>query len=268
MLRNTEDWSRYRRSAQAAPLLAAERERDLLARAQRWDKAAVDELIACHMRLVVEIAARHARRGLSAHDLIAEGVVGLMEAVKRYDLSHDTRFSSYAVWWVRACIRQYALANRRIVGMPATRGARRAQARLREAERAMQQSLGREPTRDELARSIGVQEGDIEAVDAALSAWDVSLSQREPYTQPSSLESSPEMLVAEAEERRLRSHSVENGLRGLTQRERRLVCEQYCEDDGLSLSDLGRELGVSRQRAGQILAVAREKLRVSLSQVA
>lgn len=268
MLRNSEDWSRYRRAAQSAPLLTADRERELLEGAQHNDRAARDELIRCHMRLVVEIAARHARRGLSAHDLIAEGVVGLMEAVKRYDLSHDTRFSSYAMWWVRACIRQFALANRRIVGMPSTRGARRAQSRLREAERALQQSLGRTATRDELAQAIGVHEADIESVEAALSAWDVSLSQLEPGGQPWSSDPSPEWLVAEAEERKLRSRCVEAGLKSLTQRERRLVCEQYCEDEGQTLSDLGRELGVSRQRAGQILAVAREKLRSSLSQVA
>jgi len=262
-----EDWSHHRRSAQQAPLLSAERERDLLEAAQAGGRSARDELIASHMRLVVDIASRHARAGLNAHDLIAEGIVGLLEAVTRFDLSRETRFSSYAVWWVRACVRRYALANRRIVGMPSTRGARIAQARLRGAERGLRQQLGRAPSHGELAQHLGVREDEVEAVERALSSWDVSLSQPEASDHADD-RPGPESLVADAEDEVQRQQYLRDALAGLSQREKLLLCERLSEDDGKSLSDMGKEFGVSRQRAGQILASAREKLRHSLQQVA
>jgi len=262
-----EDWNHHRRAAQHAPLLSAERERTLLRAAQGGSRCSRDELIASHMRLVVDIASRHARAGLNAHDLIGEGVVGLLEAINRFDLTRETRFSSYAIWWVRACVRRFALANRRIVGMPSTRGARIAQARLRGVERGLCQQLGRVPSRDEVAQSLGIKEDEVEAVDHALSSWDVSLSQPE-SADPADERPSPEMLVADAEDDTLRHHRMQEALAALSQREQQLLCERLCEDEGKSLSDMGREFGVSRQRAGQILASAREKLRHCLEQAA
>ncbi len=267
MPHHAEDWSRYRRAAQQAPLLTAEHERRLLRAAQEGAHGAADEIIASHMRLVIDVASRHARPGLDAHDLIGEGVVGLLEAVRRFDLSHQTRFSSYAIWWIRACVRQYALANRRIVGMPTSRGARIVRAGLREIERSLTQQLGRAPLRAEIAQALHVREEDVDAVDRALSSWDVSLSQSEPV-EPWDERPGPEALVAEAELHKLRQRSTERALATLSEREREVVCERLCEDDGKSLTDLGHELGVSRQRAGQILAGARAKLRGSLEQVA
>ncbi len=267
MVHHAEDWSRYRRAAQQAPLLTAEHERMLLRSAQDGRRFAVDELIASHMRLVIDVASRHARPGLDAHDLIGEGVVGLLEAVRRFDLSHQTRFSSYAVWWVRACVRQFALANRRIVGMPSSRGARIVRAGLRAIERSLAQQLERIPSRAEIAQALGVREADVDAVDRALSCWDISLSQSEP-AEPWDDRPGPETMVGDAELETLRQRSMQRALGMLSARERELVCERLCEDDGKSLTELGHELGVSRQRAGQILAGAREKLRGCLEQVA
>lgn len=267
MPHHAEVWSRYRRAAQKAPFLDAEHERMLLCAAQKGVRSAIEELIESHMRLVVDVASRHARTGLDAHDLISEGVVGLLEAVSRFDLSHHTRFSSYAVWWVRACVRQYAFANRRIVGMPASRGARIVRAGLRAMEGSLSQQLGRPPSRAELAHALGVRPEEVEAVDCALSTWDLSLSLPE-LNEPCDEGPGPESLVADAELETARKRSTQRALDTLSRRERLLVSERLCEDDGKSLTDLGHELGVSRQRAGQILASAREKLRGNLEQVA
>ena len=141
MSQNDGDWGRYRHTAREKPLLEAKQERKLLERARAGDRGAVSELADSHMRLVVQVAARYARDGLSAHDLVAEGTLGLLEAIGRFDLSRDTRFAAYAAWWVRACVRQHALQNRRIVGMPNSRGARIVSARLRSTERRLTQSL-------------------------------------------------------------------------------------------------------------------------------
>ncbi len=264
---HAEDWCQHRRAAQQAPLLSAARERELLEGAQKGGRAARNELIASHMRLVVDIASRHARAGLNAHDLIAEGTVGLLEAIARFDLSRETRFSSYAIWWVRACVRRYALANRRIVGMPSTRGARIAQARLRGAERGLWQQLGRAPSHSELAQHLGIKEDEVEAVERALSSRDVSLSQPD-GADPADDRPSPESLLADAEDEAERQQRWGHALARLSQREQLLLCERLTEEDGKSLSDMGRVFGVSRQRAGQILASAREKLRDSLQQAA
>jgi RNA polymerase sigma-32 factor len=266
------DWGRYRHKAREKPLLSAELERALLERAQVGDQRAVHQLVDSHMRLVVQVASRYAREGLSAHDLVSEGVLGLMEAVRRFDLAHDARFASYSAWWVRACVRRYALANRRIVGGPSTRGARIARARLRQTERMLAQRYGRRPTRGELAEQLGVAEHDVELVEASLSSRDVSLTTDDPAgggtLELSDETASPEQAVAEAEHQAACEGSIKCALTGLSERERAVVHEQFFREDGKSLADVGRALGVSRQRAGQILAGARDKLRARLEAVA
>ncbi len=267
------DWGRYRHKAREKPLLSAELERSLLERAKVGDQRAVHLLVDSHMRLVVQVASRYAREGLSAHDLVSEGVLGLMEAVRRFDLAHEARFASYSAWWVRACVRRYALANRRIVGGPSTRGARIARARLRQTERALAQELGRKPTRAELAETLGVAEQDVELVELSLSSRDVSLTADDGSSGSGTLElsddtASPEQAVAEAEHQAACAGSIQSALTSLSERERAVVQEQFFCEDGKSLADVGRALGVSRQRAGQILAGARDKLRARLSAVA
>ncbi len=268
------DWGRYRHKAREKPLLSAEVERALLERAQVGDQRAVHDLVESHMRLVVQVASRYAREGLSAHDLVSEGVLGLMEAVRRFDLGHDARFASYSAWWVRACVRRYALANRRIVGGPSTRGARIARARLRQTERMLSQRHGRKPTRAELAEELGVAEHDVELVEVSLSSRDVSLTTDDPSgVGGGTLDladdtASPEQAVADAEHQAACEGSIRMALKGLSERERAVVHEQFFREDGKSLADVGRALGVSRQRAGQILAGARDKLRARLEAVA
>lgn len=258
------EWGRYRCLAKQKPLLDAEHERELLNRAKKGEKRATAELVESHMRLVVQVAGAYAREGLSVHDLVGEGVVGLMEAMRRFDLSRDIRFASYASWWIRACVRAHALANRRIVGMPDTRGARMARSHLRESERRLAQRLGRRPSRAELAQELGVSEHDVELVDAALSSHDVPLANVGSSFEPCDDAEGPEQTFARAEADALRRASLARALATLNTRERDVVSAQLRAEDDRSLSDIGRELGVSRQRAGQILAGAREKLRVEL----
>lgn len=267
---NQAEWRAYRSRASETPLLDAEREHAMLRLAQHGDERATRELVESHMRLVVQVASSYARDGLSVHDLVSEGVVGLMEAIRRFDVSRPVRFASYASFWVRARVRQHALANRRIVGMPDTRGARLARARMREAERELRQTLGRAPTRAELAAKLGVSETDVELVEAALSTRDVAISHGDGSAafDPSDERDGPEQAVANAEAEALCTEHVRRALTRLDARERALVCEHLCAEEGQSLAQLGRSLGVSRQRAGQILAGAREKLRVELACIA
>jgi RNA polymerase sigma-32 factor len=270
MVARSSEWTRYQQLARQHPMLDAERERELVLRAQRGDRTATSELVHSHMRLVVQVAYRYARDGLSAHDLIGEGVLGLMEAMRRFDVTRETRFGSYAGWWVRACIRHFALANRRIVGVPSTRGARLARARLRKAERNLSQALGRRPTLSELSATIEVGERDVELVEVALSSRDLSLTPSEEAGafEPEDAGLGPEQELAEAEHRAAATASLRAALSCLNPRERAVVCEHLYTEDTRSLTDLGRVLGVSRQRAGQIFAHACDKLRAQLVSVA
>jgi RNA polymerase sigma-32 factor len=267
---NDRELGAYRRLARSRALLDAERERALLRHAKEGDAGATRELVECHMRLVVQVASAYARDGISVHDLVGEGVLGLMEAVRRFDLEQPVRFASYAAWWVRACVGRHALANRRIVGMPDTRAARLARTRLRGTERALSQELGRKPACDELAAALGISEADVEQVDAALSGRDVVLVHDGSTSsfEPPDEHDGPEQAVANAESEAQRTRDVQYALAGLDPRERAIVCEHLYTEHAASLTELGRSLGMSRQRAGQILAGACEKLRTELSRVA
>jgi DNA-directed RNA polymerase sigma subunit (sigma70/sigma32) len=107
-----------RSRASQAPLLDAARERMLLVAALRGDERATSELVQSHIKLVTKIAARYRRVGLIWEDLMSEGVLGLMEALRRFDVSQEARFATYACWWIRARIGQYALAHQRLVRIP------------------------------------------------------------------------------------------------------------------------------------------------------
>ncbi len=270
MSANDYDWGRYRQSASEKPLLDASRERALLERAKRGDRQAMSELVDSHQRLVVQIASRYSREGLSAHDLMAEGMLGLLEATLRFDLARESRFASYATWWVRAYVRRHALQNRRIVGMPNSRGARIAASRIRSTERGLTQALGRPPSRSEIAQALEVSEQDVELVLQALSARDTLLFQGEADATFELPDASmgPEEALADAELRAERACFVHEAFEDLSGREQAVVRGHLYSEDSRSLAEIGRGLGVSRQRAGQILAGAREKLRARLARVA
>jgi RNA polymerase sigma-32 factor len=265
----TDDWGHHRRSAAEKPLLEAGHERDLLERARQGDRAAVNELVESHMRLVVQIASRYGRGDLSAHDLIAEGVLGLLEAIVRFDMSRDTRFAGYAAWWVRAFVHRHAAQNRRIVGMPGSRAARVVESKLRSTERRLTQSLGRVPQRAEVAEALHVTERDLELVTEAWHARDVAITrdERGVWMEPRDQSEGPEEAFGAAESRAVWAASLRDAIEALNERERALVREHLYAEEKRSLADVGRRLGISRQRAAQILEDARQKLRARLSGV-
>lgn len=263
-------WSQLKANALLRPWLAADEERELLKRAQEGDRQAVRALVDSHMRLVMQIASRYERDGLSVHDLVSEGVVGLIEAIGRFDMSHQTRLSTYASWWVRARIREFAFENRRTVPIPSTRAARVARARLNVVRRKLSQELGREPSHAELAVAIGVAESDVATVATALSAHDVSLSpDADGFAfEPADDRINPEQAVAERESERVLRRALSTALDTLSERDRKIVHEQFLAEDLKSMAELGRSLGVSRQCVCQIFARLRKKLGRELKHVA
>src|SRR3954465_6929765 len=171
---------RFVRAAMNAPFLEREEERLL---AVRWkenkDEAALHQLTAAHMRLVIAIASRFRHYGLPMADLIQEGHVGLLEAGARFEPDRDVRFSTYATWWIRASIQDYILRNWSIV----RGGTSSAQKALFFNLRRLRARLSRDPGElatdtiyREIATAVGVSVNDVAVMDSRLSAPDASLN--------------------------------------------------------------------------------------------
>jgi RNA polymerase sigma-32 factor len=260
----------HRRAAHSAPMLDAPREEALLRRiAERDDPAALAEVVAAHARLVVSMAGRFSRSGLSTAELVAEGNLGLVEAARRFDATKGARFSTYAAWWVRARIARFSMENRRIVGAPSTRNARKLFGSMRKTERSLRQELGRSPTHADIARATGTTEADVAMVEGALASRDVVLGVEDlGGVELGSHEPSPEQQLAEREEITRRARAVERAMRLLDAREREVVRRRLLEDEGETLAAIGQGLGLSRERVRQLEVRARGKLREALREVA
>ncbi len=261
-----------RAQANAIPMLDVHAEAELLERVRtRDDRDAMAQLMTAHLRLVIAIASRHQRAGLSIADLVAEGNLGLIEAARRFDKTKEARFATYAAWWVRARISRYSMGNRRIVQAPSSRNARRLFASLRRTIRELEGQLGRPPTRSEIAAATHTSEDDVAMVEAALGARDTSVdAYDEPTCALAGVSPSPEDTFADAEEQAHAAHIIGRALEELDGREREIVRRRFfeTESDADTLATIGRDLGLSRERVRQIELRAKCKLRSALSVLA
>jgi RNA polymerase sigma factor (sigma-70 family) len=255
-------WAHLRAQARRFGYLTVEQEQALLARVRRGDDTALIPLVQCHQRLIVDVAARYTRAGLDPEDLVSEGTIGLIEAVRRFEEGRDVRLSTYARWWIRARIRSFALDNRCLVRMPSSRAARRVIPLLVRREQQLTQELGRAPTRAELARSLEIDEPELDALQSAMNGHELSLETTHELALRAEAES-PEQVLAWHELRaavRGRLHALQPKL---SRRERYLLAAQLGERG--NHTQLGERLGVSRQRASQLMASMRARVRKQLS---
>lgn len=261
--------ARMRKDACEAPLLDAADELELLRRVQERDAAALGRLLEAHFRLVVSLAARYSRAGISDAELVAEGNLGLVEAARRFDVTKNVRFATYAVWWIRARIGRFVLANRRIVASPSTRNARKLFSRMRDAQRRLAQ-YGGDASREAVAEETGTTEDDVAMVESALSVPDVPLGLFEDgSTDLAADDASPEDLFAAREEEARRARAVSFALTSLDWREREVVSRRLLDGgEGETLASIGEGLGISRERVRQIETRAKQKLYAALASVA
>lgn len=253
--------------AMEAPMLDPETEQDYLRRIQESnDRVALSALLVSHLRLVLSMAQKYTGHGLPIEDLVAEGNLGLVEAARRFDRSKGTRFSTYAGWWVRALIRRFTVANRRIVGAPSTRNGRRLLSTLRATQRRLAAELGETPSRERVALELEVTPEEVAMVEAALSGRDVSLTPPEdgPVWELPAEAASPEAEVADRQVQSRSAASIAHALSRLDERERIIVERRILSDDQDTLADIGVSIGLSRERVRQIELGARHKLRESL----
>jgi RNA polymerase sigma-32 factor len=273
------DLERYLKEVARYPLLDVEAERAL---AERWrdhqDEAAARALIGSHLRLVVKIARGFRGYGLPFNDLIAEGNVGLVQALAKFDPERGFRFATYAMWWIRAAIQEFVLHNRSLVKM----GTTAAQKKLFFNLRRLKSQLGQIGEGDlppaavvKIAQELGVTEDDVVQMNRRLAASDHSLAtpvsadgDREWQDTLVAEDDDQETVLAEASELAWRRGLLAEGLQVLNERERHILAERRLKDEPKTLEDLSQIYGVSRERVRQIEARAFEKLRQAMLEVA
>jgi RNA polymerase sigma-32 factor len=255
------------------PMLTAEQE-NLLARHLRdeQDIAAARELVLSHLRLVVSVARQYLGYGLPHADLIQEGNVGLMKAVKRFDPERGVRLVSFAVHWIKAEIHEYIVRNWRMVKVATTKAQRKLFFNLR-SMRPDGQTLDPRQV-DEIAANLNVRREDVREMEVRLSGREISLENQNEdddayapiaYLSDNGRADPTQVLVRRAEDV-MQGSGLEKALEQLDERSQRIVRARWLQDDGgATLHDLAAEFGVSAERIRQIESAAMKKMRVALS---
>jgi RNA polymerase sigma-32 factor len=266
----------YMREVQRHPLLTRSEEQELAEKyVSTGDVAAAARLVTANLRLVVKIAYEYRRAFRNMMDLIQEGNIGLMQAVKRYDPYRGVKLSSYAAWWIRAYMLRYMLNNWRLVKLGTTQAQRKLFFNLNK-EKARLSALGVEPTDAEVARRLGVDEKEVVEMDRRLSRGDASLdvpvggedggkavARVELLTASSP---GPEQQTTNAELFHLVRHQLDRFRATLSGKDAVIFDRRMVAEDPLTLQELGDEFGVSRERVRQLEARITGKLRIFLQE--
>ncbi len=268
--------SRYLTEIRKFPMLPKDEEFML---AQRWkehqDSEAAHKMVTSHLRLVAKIAMGYRGYGLPIGEVISEGNVGLMQAVKKFEPDKGFRLATYAMWWIRASIQEYILRSWSLVKMGTTAAQKKLFFNLRKAKsqiEAFQDGDLRPDQVSAIATKLGVLDSEVISMNRRLSGPDASLNA--PLRSDSESEwqdwladddqVSQETVVAEAEESSLRMDLLQEAMAELTDRERHILTQRRLKDDPTTLEELAAEYGVSRERVRQIEVRAFEKLQKTM----
>ena len=259
----------YIQTVNRFPLLTQEQEQDYARRFQnQGDLEAARQLVLSHLRVVVALSRGYLGYGLPQADLIQEGNIGLMKAVKRFDPERGVRLVSFAVHWIRAEMHEYILRNWRIVKVATTKAQRKLFFNLRSLKQSFN-SLGADEVKA-IAQQLGVKPDEVSEMEMRLSGQDVSLEPVGddddeafgPIAYLPAENTEPSRLLEHEETARLRSRGLEKALQSLDPRSRRIVEARWLvESDAATLHDLADELGVSAERVRQIEAKALAKMK-------
>ena len=270
----------FARRVMRAEYLDAETEA-ALARAWRdnRDEVALHRLVTAYMRLAIAMASKFRRYGAPMNDLIQEASLGLMKAADKFDPDRGVRFSTYAVWWIKASIQEFVMRNWSLVRTGSTSSQkalffnlRRVQAQISREAAAEGEALDAAQLRQRVALSIGVPLADVEMMEGRLSGSDFSLNtpqsgEEEGRDWLEALEddgATPEVRVSEAHDGALMRGWLGEAMDRLTARERYIVAQRRLIDEPRTLESLGEELGLSKERIRQLEAQAFGKMRKSL----
>ena len=266
----------YIRTAMDQPLLEKDHELDL---ARRWrehgDEKALHELVRSYTRLVIAMASKFRNYGLPMGDLVQEGNIGLMQAAARFDPARELRFSTYATWWIRASIQDYVLRNWSIVRTGTTAAQKSLFFNLRrlraKIERVKEQEGLDDKDRKAIAKKLNVKVKEVTAMESRLSGADQSLNVRIGENGEDEWQSlladdrpNPEDIVIGMKDAQTRSAWLRTALGALDSREQKIIRDRHLTDETVTLEDLGKELGISKERVRQLESRAMDKLRHEL----
>lgn len=254
----------YLREIGRFPLLNAEQEVTLAERKDAGDREAAQKLANSNLRLVVSVAKKYMGRGMTLQDLIQEGNIGLMRAVEKYDYTKGYKFSTYATWWIRQAVTRSIADQARVVRLPVHFV--EAIARMERMRRNLLQELQREPKPIEIAEAMGLP---IEKVLDMLKHKTTTISLETPIGEDGDstlgdlVEDQTAESPADIATRRLLGDQLRRVLASLGDRERRVIEMRFGLEGGVprTLEEVGREFGVTRERARQMEAIALRKLR-------
>jgi RNA polymerase sigma factor, sigma-70 family len=281
MALDTTATDRMARKAMRAELLDAETE---LALARAWrdrrDEQALHRLVTAYMRLAISMAARYRRYGAPMSDLIQEAGLGLMKAADRFDPDRGVRFSTYAVWWIKASVQDFVMRNWSMVRTGSTTSQkalffnlRRVQAELQREARQTGEELEPDVLLERVAERIGVPLGDVQMMEGRLSGGDLSLNAH-PSGEDDGMEwidliedegTAPSETVAARQDTFALRGWLAESMAVLTPRERTIVAARKLDDEPRTLESLGAELGLSKERVRQIEAAALGKMKRDLA---
>jgi RNA polymerase sigma-32 factor len=268
--------SRYLTEVRKFPMLAKEEE-FMLAKSWRehQDIDAAYKLVNSHLRLVAKIAMGYRGYGLPIEEVISEGNVGLMQAVKKFEPDKGFRLATYAMWWIRASIQEYILRSWSLVKMGTTAAQKKLFFNLRKAKSEISALEEGDMHPDQvraIATKLGVLDEEVISMNRRLSGPDASLNA--PLRSDSENEwqdwledkeaLSQETVLAESEEKSIRMGLLEEAMHELTDRERHILTERRLKDDPTTLEELAAQYGVSRERVRQIEVRAFEKLQKAM----
>jgi len=266
---------RYIATAMEAPYLEREYEQELGRRwRERRDETALHELIESHARLVVRIASRYRASGVPLGDLVQEGNIGLLEAAVRFDPERNTRFSTYATWWIVRMIRNYLMRNASIVRVATTPTQRRVYFnlwRLRTKARTRTDGTMTEEDRARIATELDVPLSDVERIDIHFARPDQSLNtaigedgSMELQDLIADVRPSPETVVTGRRDRKIHLAWLNEAMETLSERERRVIESRFLGEDKTTLAEIGEAFGVTKERIRQIERQALVKLRTAM----
>ena len=249
------------------PMLSPEEEQDLAVRQTEGDLEAAKKLILSHLRVVVSIARGYDGYGLNQADLIQEGNIGLMKAVKRFQPSRGVRLFSFAVHWIKAEIHEFILRNWRLVRVATTKPQRKLFFNLRSMRKSMAALSNKEA--QSIADDLGVKLSEVLEMEQRMTGKDMSLLAENddednfaPIDWLTDNTTEPTQILAQQAHYTLQTEGLQNALAKLDDRSRHIVESRWLADDGgLTLHDLAGEYGVSAERIRQIEAKAMQKLR-------
>ena len=257
--------SRYLNEIKRFPILSADEEL-LLAKnyLEQGESEAAHKLVTSHLRLVAKIAMQYRGYGLPVADLISEGNLGLMKAVKKFDPQRGCRLSTYAMWWIKASVTEYILRSWSLVKMGTMSAQKKLFFSLRKAKRKLNiidaQTIDPEKTA-KLAEQFSISEADITHLDRRITARDLSLNAPVSNSEEDSMEfidiledetPSPEVLVARTQETEFRQKYLKDAMVQLSERERHIFTERRLKEDPITLEKLGEHYGISRERVRQL----------------